>query len=600
MFTIIHARRNGFTLLEMAVVLVIIGLLVGLVGKTQRVVTPPACAQVTKQQLNRIQQAMQAYELRNGRYPRPASRTAGVADIHFGREVDLLDLGKIHDANNLYYGALPIQPLGLPAEFASDCWGNKFSYVVTKAMTEASSYPDATGMVQLYTGVAGAGQLQAGDLGYIIISHGENARDRGGVPTNYTGADAGWCGLAGNGTDEENCDITNAIFYDSLYATRGNAYFDDIVAYGNRPGANNKTHVYAWGHGGYLGDNTSDNRKAPVKVQLPNSFKPVAISAGRWHACALGTSGRIYCWGENNYGQLGDGTTNGSLVPVQVDMSTMGSDVFVSVSAAYQHTCGSTNTGRVFCWGDNTQGELGNTSGAYETAKPVPLDTSSIGTQNFVSVAAGGLTSCALTQTGISYCWGRNDQGQTGIGATSAFEANPIQTAMGGGLTAFKSLSLGLEHSCGIDSTDALYCWGAGNDGQVLVPTNATPSKQMENVVGSWAGKSSHCMIYNDGTLKAQCIGAHANATGSAQLPVPGGGAYYTEVMAHTVFGCQLTNTGAVTCSGENAFGFGDDSTGIHTTPVALHAPTLLALNINRFEHISVSEEFAIAIGVEN
>jgi alpha-tubulin suppressor-like RCC1 family protein len=145
-----------------------------------------------------------------------------------------------------------------------------------------------------------------------------------------------------------------------------------------------------------------------------------SITAGYKHTCALTAAGAAHCWGDNTYGQLGDGTTTRSLVPVAVT----GGITFSALSAGFYHTCGIATTGEAYCWGKNTPSSVQESSGGQlgdgtTVNKPIPTLVS--GGFLFQSISAGEVTTCGVTTTSIAYCWGDNEYGQIGTGTTAAF-----------------------------------------------------------------------------------------------------------------------------------------------------------------------------------
>lgn len=240
--------------------------------------------------------------------------------------------------------------------------------------------------------------------------------------------------------------------------------------------------VYCWGDNSYgqlgVGSPTLAQHcrvdvetcsSVPVAVVGTRSY--VSVTTGGWHACALTQSGNAYCWGNNAYGQLGDGHPGDRFEPSLV----AGGHTFVALSAGTSHTCGLTSSGVAYCWGSNISGELGDsTSAGSETPVRVTSDLA------WKAISAGELHTCAVTIGGAAYCWGLNDTGALGNGTT---ENAMTPVAVAGGLT-FSSVSAGNRHSCGVTTNAVAYCWGdnasyaLGTDGSfsvVPIPVRGQP-----------------------------------------------------------------------------------------------------------------------------
>ena len=178
------------------------------------------------------------------------------------------------------------------------------------------------------------------------------------------------------------------------------------------------------------------------------------ISAGEGHTCGLTVGGAAYCWGNDFYGQLGDGTTDRQASPVPV----IGGLTFavVSVSAGGWDTCGVTPSGAAYCWGGNDHGQLGDGTMNQRTS-PVPV----VGGLTFATITAGGQHTCGVTTIGVAYCWGWNGLGQLGDG-TSVDRLTPVPVA--GGLT-FSTVRAAYHHTCGVSPSGVAYCWGPNDYG---------------------------------------------------------------------------------------------------------------------------------------
>ncbi len=215
--------------------------------------------------------------------------------------------------------------------------------------------------------------------------------------------------------------------------------------------------TYCWGSNDYgqLGLQDFDQETSPV--QLPGNLLFSTLSAGGSHTCGIeqGTQ-KLYCWGRNNAGQLGIANMFANVnTPTEVDnMRT-----YIAVSAGPDHTCAITTTGQTYCWGGNSDGQLGVDTGGADsvTHQLVP------GNLDLVSVDAASLHTCGLTGTGAMYCWGANNNGQLGDGTTTS-SAQPV--AVSGGLT-FTTMDLGGIHTCALTDTQIAYCWGSGSNGRL-------------------------------------------------------------------------------------------------------------------------------------
>jgi len=172
--------------------------------------------------------------------------------------------------------------------------------------------------------------------------------------------------------------------------------------------------VVCWGlnRTGQIGNATTNDGQAPAPVPALSSGVAM-VSAGGFHTCAVTTAGGVHCWGSNEYGQLGDGTTQNRLEPVPV--SGLGSGV-VAVSAGLFHTCALRADGTVSCWGKNGYGEMGD---GTTTHRSTPVTPSGLPSSRVVQVSAGGGQTCAATADGALWCWGQNEFGQVGDGGST-------------------------------------------------------------------------------------------------------------------------------------------------------------------------------------
>lgn len=229
--------------------------------------------------------------------------------------------------------------------------------------------------------------------------------------------------------------------------------------------------AWCWGANGrgQLGDETTFDRLAPVPVAGGHAFEQIAaggFSIGQ--TCGLAGS-TLYCWGDNELGQLGIGTGGfgePDLDPHPEPLPVSGGLTAEAVTTGLgRHTCALTESGVSWCWGENSFGALGN---GATTESPIPVPVS--GGLEFAQLIAGGFIghTCGWLAGGAGYCWGENFVGQVGDGSTTdRSEPSPVT---GGHL--FSVLDAGFRHTCGLATTGILHCWGSDGAGQLGINGN--------------------------------------------------------------------------------------------------------------------------------
>jgi alpha-tubulin suppressor-like RCC1 family protein len=227
--------------------------------------------------------------------------------------------------------------------------------------------------------------------------------------------------------------------------------------------------VYCWGNDtlGQLGDGTAGGVRATPGLIKSNASDWTSVSAGVNHTCAV-RAGRVACWGTDSHGQLGDGTA-GDFRPTPALVKSNATD-WTSVSAGSDFTCG-VRGGRVACWGKDTLGQLGDgTPGVNPDPTPGLIAS---GATDWTSVSADRFHTCAV-RAGRVACWGDDGNGQLGDG-TSLDAPDPTPGFIQSGATDWKSVSAGGVHTCAIRATVAA-CWGSDNSGELGDGTpGATP-----------------------------------------------------------------------------------------------------------------------------
>ena len=197
----------------------------------------------------------------------------------------------------------------------------------------------------------------------------------------------------------------------------------------------------------------------PVSATKPVPIAPTLrfqrVSAGANHTCAI-TLGdrRAYCWGVNDFGGLGDGTTVYRATPVPV----VGNHTWRQVSAGNLFTCGITTANVAWCWGGDRSGSLGD--GPTQQAKRRPVRVA--GDHRFIQISAGEFHACAVTMTRRAWCWGSGFLGMIGDGKT--FNRFTPRAVVGG--YTFDRVTAGVTHTCAETTTNDTYCWGWNAFGQ--------------------------------------------------------------------------------------------------------------------------------------
>jgi alpha-tubulin suppressor-like RCC1 family protein len=315
--------------------------------------------------------------------------------------------------------------------------------------------------------------------------------------------------------------------------------------------------VGCWGSDAYgaLGDGlTSGFSMVPAPANGLTSV--AALALGDRHGCALSTGGTVRCWGDDTQGQLGDGNRTPTGTATIVSGITGG---VTAVAAGGMHTCAILSGGAVSCWGADTSGQLGNGQTTGSSVVPVPVMGLASGA---TGIAAGAAFTCAVVTGGSVKCWGDGLHGQLGGPASSA---TPMSIAMPASVTA---IAAGANHVCALMTGGSVVCWGADDQGQ-LGSARGEMSAQpvavpgLTGIVAIAAGGNESCAL--DGAGAVHCWGEDpVGDIGSGPAPpgiVPSltsGVAHITVVTGHA---CALTTGGAPKCWGTNDSGDLGDGT---------------------------------------
>jgi alpha-tubulin suppressor-like RCC1 family protein len=232
--------------------------------------------------------------------------------------------------------------------------------------------------------------------------------------------------------------------------------------------------VYAWGYNvaGQLGDGTTTDRYTPTLINVPNlqSGETIAqVTAGSVHSLAVTTQGRVYAWGYNDYGQLGNGTTTSRNTPTLINVPNLQSgETIAQVTAGYYHSLAVTTQGRVYAWGYNDYGQLGNgTTTSRNTPTLINVPSLQSG-ETIAQVTAGSVHSLAFTTQGHVYAWGSNGSGRLGDGTTTnRYTPTLINVPNLQSGETIAQVTAGYFHSLAVTTQGRVYAWGSNDIGQL-------------------------------------------------------------------------------------------------------------------------------------
>jgi alpha-tubulin suppressor-like RCC1 family protein len=261
--------------------------------------------------------------------------------------------------------------------------------------------------------------------------------------------------------------------------------------------------LWCWGRGGEaghnatgptgkLGNNSSADSKMPVRVDLSAAASAgqtvKSLSTGSYHSCVVMSDDKTWCWGRNANGELGNGATTPTKVPVQVSYAGITIPPGITVDQVScsdgrkktNSTCMLLSNGTVYCWGANAKSELGDGGTVQRTTPSTPVNVTALGAVKIVELGAASLAKCARTDDGSVWCWGENRNGILGIndGAITV-RATPVKV---NAISTAARLDMSHKLACVVDTANHLLCWGTNRRGQAgaKAPTSAADSVVLE------------------------------------------------------------------------------------------------------------------------
>lgn len=359
--------------------------------------------------------------------------------------------------------------------------------------------------------------------------------------------------------------------------------------------------IYSWGYNSYgqlgIGTNTISTPISPVNTSgVLNGVSISQVAIGGTNTLALGGNGRVYSWGDNGVGQLGNANNSVSNVPVAVVNSGVLNGLNVThITAGQHHGIALANNGRVYTWGRNLYGQLGN-AGSSNSNVPVAVASGSMPNGVSVShIAAGGYHNLVLGSNGVIYTWGNNPTGQLGNASNqnSNIPVAVISTGVLNGQTVTQ-LAAGIDHSLALGNDGRVYSWGANNSGQLgsgsvstssYVPVAVNTSGVLNGItVAKIAASGNHCLalgtdgrIYSWGSNNNGQLGNNSTTASNVPVAVTSSllnGLTVTQIAATGYNSYALTDTGRLFAWGDNNYGqLVQGAAGGSAVPVEIPAP---------------------------
>jgi|GEM_PF-656665 len=438
------------------------------------------------------------------------------------------------------------------------CWGSDSSGKLGNGSVDTSS--KSTPISMTMTGVTGSAWIS-------LVTGQDNTCGIRNDGTGYCwGDDAN--GQVGNGAASTG--FAHVPMPVSLTGVTGTAWTFMTGGWRHHCGIRNDGTGYCWGNDtdGKLGNGATGSGTAPspINVAAVTGTAWTSLSAAQNHSCGIRDNGTGWCWGNDTNGELGNGAglTADQTAPSAIDLTGVSGSAWISLEAGTAHSCGVRNDGTGYCWGDDSDGELGNDSATGLQVSPYPVTTTGLSGSGWVRIVASGSHSCGIRNDGTISCWGNDGAGRLANGPEGGDETSAVNVV--GGMV-WKALEAGSDHSCGIKSDDTAWCWGDDTTGEL---GNGAPSDDQNvpvAVTGGhlWkkidSGTGHTCGIKSDDT--AWCWGNDSNGqlgdgvttTGSPDPVLVSGGSTWKMIDTGSGITCGIKSDDSLWCWGGDASG---------------------------------------------
>ncbi|MNJ98463.1 Regulator of chromosome condensation (RCC1) repeat protein [compost metagenome] len=357
--------------------------------------------------------------------------------------------------------------------------------------------------------------------------------------------------------------------------------------------------LFCWGYNyrGELGDGSTSQRNAPVPLSSTdgwNAYSWKYVSAGSNQTCAIRSDNQLFCWGNNAHGQLGDGTTNNSNVPVAVSSTSGGVDSWIQVTVGSNQTCAIRSDGRLFCWGLNTSHQLGDGT-ATTSSIPVAVTSPSGGVDLWKHVSNRSADhACAIRSDDKLFCWGMGSYGRLGNGGSSNLSVPTAVSPSPDGGSSWKKVDVQEYSACAIAMDDKMFCWGHNGYGQLgkgdtsdaVVPASLQAAGGWDTQLWKQVAAGIHaCALRSDdrifcwGNNSAGELGTGSTSNSSFPVNLQNTSGWssqsWKKISSSVTHSCGIRYDGRLACWGSNAYGnFGDGTTQDSSIPRVVGSQT--------------------------